>query len=202
MLVLAALGVPLTAPAIPAEAAELNKGLDAIMKSGCTTCAATPPGAVSLLAQHDLEKFGPGARAAQLRAAQFVADMHTTLPAIAEKLAAASPHGAQVFFAAPAPARPLSPHPTFSPPQVLRPTPTPFPDSNYATLAVGFTNPSSRNAGELGAPAAVPQAAGVTPLGLMANWTKLHSLWAPAYLANLTKYRETLDQNYQTVMKR
>ena len=86
MLLLAALGVPLTAPAIPAEATELNKGLDAIMKSGCTTCAATPPGAVSLLAQHDLEKFGPGARAAQLRAAQFVADMHTTLPAIAEKL--------------------------------------------------------------------------------------------------------------------
>ena len=50
MLVLAALGVPLTAPAIPAEAAELNKGLDATgTKSGCTTCAATPPGAVSLL---------------------------------------------------------------------------------------------------------------------------------------------------------
>ena len=113
MLVLAALGVPLTAPAIPAEATELNKGLDTIMKSGCTTCAATPPGAVSLLAQHDLEKFGPGARAAQLRAAQFVADMHTTLPAIAEKLAAASPHGAQVNLSpCPPRRRPRSPHPT------------------------------------------------------------------------------------------
>ena len=114
MLVLAAFGVPLTAPAIPAEAAELNKGLDAIMKSGCTTCAATPPGAVSLLANADLEKFGPGARAAQLRAAQFVADMHTTLPAIAEKLAAASPHGAQVMFSPRPPRRivlPDLPHP-------------------------------------------------------------------------------------------
>ena len=115
MFVLAALGVPLTAPAIPAEAAELNKGLDAIMKSGCTTCAATPPGAVSLLAQHDLEKFGPGARAAQLRAAQFVADMHTTLPAIAEKLAAASPHGAQVIFLP----RPPSPPPPLPSPHLL-----------------------------------------------------------------------------------
>ena len=35
----------------------------------------------------------------------------------------------------------------------------------------------------------------------MANWTKLYSLWVSAYLANLTKYQETLDQNYQTVMK-
>ena len=204
MLVLAAFGVPLTAPAIPAEAAELNKGLDAIMKSGCTTCAATPPGAVSLLANADLEKFGPGARAAQLRAAQFVADMHTTLPAIAEKLAAASPHGAQVKFSPrpPSPPPPL-PSPHFSPPQVPRPTLTPFPDSNYATLAVGFTNLSSAKTpvNSVLQPLWPYGQPGVTPLGLMANWTKLYSLWVSAYLANLTKYQETLDQNYQTVMK-
>ena len=84
-----------------------------------------------------------------------------------------------------------------------RPTLTPFPDSNYATLAVGFTNLSSAKTpvNSVLQPLWPYGQPGVTPLGLMANWTKLYSLWVSAYLANLTKYQETLDQNYQTVMK-
>ena len=84
-----------------------------------------------------------------------------------------------------------------------RPTLTPFPDSNYATLAVGFTNLSSAKTpvNSVLQPLWPYGQPGVTPLGLMANWTKLYSLWVSAYLANLTSYQEKLDQNYQTVMK-
>ena len=93
MLLLAALGigVPLSPTEdISPEALALARQLDAIMKGGCTACMPATPDtrSVNLLASGELERGAEGAQ--MLRAAQFVADMHVTLPAIAAKLAAAT----------------------------------------------------------------------------------------------------------------